>query len=82
MTLFDTRTALEGCHAPGSGHTAGRPKAESKLTAGEKELRAKQKWQLDCKEDEHPGAPRKGAQHLSKTGARPVIKVRKQMNTR
>ena len=42
-----------------------RPKADSKLTPSEKEFRAKREKQLENWKKEHPGSPRKAAQHLS-----------------
>ena len=53
-------------HAQGSC----RPKAESKLTAGEKTFRAKRKRQLDKWKAEHPKSPLKAAQHLRKPAAK------------
>jgi hypothetical protein len=47
-----------------------RPKAESKLTASEKQFRAKRKKQLADWKAKHPGSPKKAAQHLSKPGAK------------
>jgi hypothetical protein len=49
-------------HAQGSC----RPEPESKLTAADKKFGAKRKRQLDEWQREHPGSPRKAAQHLSK----------------
>ncbi len=46
------------------------PKAESKLTAGEKKFRAQRKRQLDDWQEKHPGVSRTAAQHLSKPGAK------------
>jgi hypothetical protein len=43
-----------------------RPKAESKLTAGEKEFREKRERQLAAWKKDHPGSSRKAAQHLHK----------------
>lgn len=42
-----------------------RPKAESKSTPSEKQFKAKRKRQLDKWQKEHPGSPRKAAQHIS-----------------
>jgi hypothetical protein len=49
-------------HAQGSC----RPGAESKLTPKGKKVRAARKRQLDKWQKEHPGSPRKAAQHLPK----------------
>jgi hypothetical protein len=46
-----------------------RPKAESKLSAGEKEFREKRKQQLAGWKKKHPGSPKKAAQHLRKPAA-------------
>jgi hypothetical protein len=43
-----------------------RPKAESKLTASQKEFRGKRAKQLAEWKKEHPGGPTKAAQHLHK----------------
>ena len=43
-----------------------RPKAESKLTANEKEFRKKREHQLADWKKKHPGSPKKAAQHLPK----------------
>ena len=45
-----------------------RPKAESKLSGNEKGFRAKRKKQLDSWKAEHPGSPKKAAQHLHAPG--------------
>jgi len=45
-----------------------RPKAESKMSGGEKSFRAKRKKQLDSWNAEHPGSPKKAAQHLHAPG--------------
>jgi len=45
-----------------------RPKAESKMSRGEKSFRAKRKKQLDGWKAEHPGSPKKAAQHLHAPG--------------
>ena len=47
-----------------------RTKAESKLTDSEKEFRAKRKKQLSKWKAEHPGSPKKAAQHLHAPGAK------------
>lgn len=47
-----------------------KPKADSKLSASEKTFRAKRKRQLNRWQKEHPAAPRKAAQHLSKPGVK------------
>lgn len=47
-----------------------RPKAASKLTASEKEFRTERKHQLDQWKKNHPGSPKKAAQHLSKPKAK------------
>lgn len=47
-----------------------RPKAESKLTASEKEFRAKRRKQLDKWQAEHPKTRRSASQHLSAPGAK------------
>jgi hypothetical protein len=47
-----------------------RPKAESKLSADEKKVRASRKKQLDDWKREHPGKSAKAAQHLSAPNAR------------
>jgi hypothetical protein len=54
-----------------------RPKAESKLTAGETKFRAKRKRQLDEWKSEHPKSPRKSAQHLSAPKAKKKTTARK-----
>jgi len=46
-----------------------RPKAESKLSGGEKEFREKRKQQLAEWKKKHPGSPKKAAQHLRKPAA-------------
>ena len=53
-------------------HTQGscRPKAESKLTDSENDFRAKRKKQLSKWQAEHPGSPKKAAQHLHAPGAK------------
>lgn len=43
-----------------------RKKAESKSTPTEKKFVAKRKKQVDNWQKEHPGSPRKAAQHLKK----------------
>ena len=45
-----------------------RPKAESKMSGNEKGFRAKRKKQLDTWKAEHPGSPKKAAQHLHAPG--------------
>lgn len=45
-----------------------RPKAESKISSSEKKFRSQRKRQLDKWQEEHPGARRSAAQHLSKPG--------------
>jgi hypothetical protein len=45
-----------------------RPKAESKMSGDEKGFRAKRKKQLDSWKAEHPGSPKKAAQHLHAPG--------------
>ncbi len=47
-----------------------RPKAKSKLRAGEKEFRGKREKQLDRWQSEHPKARRSAAQHLHAPGAK------------
>jgi hypothetical protein len=47
-----------------------RPKAESKLTEGEKNFRAKRKRQLKKWQADHPGTRKSAAQHLSAPGAK------------
>lgn len=42
-----------------------RPKAESKLSGSEEKFRGKRKKQLDNWKKQHPGSPKKAAQHLS-----------------
>jgi hypothetical protein len=51
---------------PQHGEGSCRPKPESELTASEEAFRAKRKHQLDEWQKDHPGAPRKAAQHLKK----------------
>ena len=53
-------------HAQGSC----KPKAESKLTPAEKAFRTKRRKQLDEWKADHPGSPKKAAQHLSAPGAK------------
>jgi len=57
-------------------HTQGscRPKAESKLTDSEKKFRAKRKKQLAEWKADHPGSPKKAAQHLRAPGAKKASK--------
>jgi hypothetical protein len=45
-----------------------KPKADSKMSGGEKGFRAKRKKQLDSWKAEHPGSPTKAAQHLHAPG--------------
>jgi hypothetical protein len=45
-----------------------RPKAGSKMSGGEKKFRAKRKKQLENWKAEHPGSPRRAAQHLHAPG--------------
>ncbi|MFL6452235.1 MAG: hypothetical protein ACJ746_31905 [Bryobacteraceae bacterium] len=45
-----------------------RPKAESKLSGSEKDFRGKRKKQLESWKVEHPGSPKKAAQHLHAPG--------------
>jgi hypothetical protein len=47
-----------------------RPEPESELSPSEKKFRAQRKRQLDHWQSEHPGSPRKAAQHLPKPGAK------------
>ena len=47
-----------------------RPKAESKLTEGDKEFRGKRAKQLSEWKKKHPGSPKKAAQHLRKPAAK------------
>ncbi|MFN7998632.1 MAG: hypothetical protein U0Q18_33725 [Bryobacteraceae bacterium] len=47
-----------------------RPKAESKLTVSEKEFREQRERQLAEWKKDHPGSPRKAAQHLRKPGTK------------
>jgi hypothetical protein len=54
-----------------------RPKAESKLSEGEKEFRGKRASQLAEWKKEHPGSPTKAAQHLSKPGAKKTAPKKK-----
>jgi len=51
-----------------------RPKAESKLTAGESEFRGKRAKQLTEWKKQHPGSSTKAAQHLHKPKAKSVTK--------
>ena len=44
-------------------------KPESKIAPAEKKFTAKRKRQLDEWQREHPGSPRKAAQHLSAPGS-------------
>lgn len=45
-----------------------RPKAQSKMSGGEKSFRAKRKKQLATWKTEHPESPKKAAQHLHAPG--------------
>jgi hypothetical protein len=54
-----------------------RPKAESKLSAGEKEFRSKRKRQIADWKRDHPGSPKKAAQHLHKPGTKPKPAAKK-----
>ncbi len=45
-----------------------KPKAKSKMSGGEKNFRSKRKKQLDSWKAEHPGSPKKAAQHLHAPG--------------
>ncbi len=60
-----------------------RPKADSKTSGGEKKFRAKRKKQLDSWKAEHPGSPKKAAQHLhapgqkTKSGAKKTATAKK-----
>jgi hypothetical protein len=53
-----------------------RKKAESKTTPTEKAFQQKRKAQLDRWEREHPGSPRKAAQHLRAPRKRKAVKKR------
>ncbi len=60
-----------------------KPEAESKLTPAGKKVRAARERQLDQWQKEHPGSPKRAAQHLAKPGTakkavkkRPVVKKR------
>ena len=65
---------------PGKKNSQGscRPKPESKLTAEEKKFRTKRKKQLHQWKVQHPGAPKRAAQHL---GAPTAGKSRKKKTT-
>lgn len=54
-----------------------RPKAESKMTAKQKEFRGKRAKQIEEWKEAHPGSPSKAAQHLRKPGtkSKPVKKA-------
>ena len=54
-----------------------RPKAESKMSGGEKSFRAKRKKQLDSWKAEHPGSPKKAAQHLHAPGQKTKTAAKK-----
>ena len=54
-----------------------RPKAESKMSEGEKSFRAKRKKQLDSWKAEHLGSPKKGAQHLRAPGQKTKTAAKK-----
>ena len=54
-----------------------RPKAESKLKPSEQSFRNKRKKQLSKWEKEHPGSPRKAAQHLSAPGKKKTASKKK-----
>ena len=47
-----------------------RPKAESKLSSGEKTFRKKRRKQLDKWEEQHPNTRKSASQHLSAPGAK------------
>ena len=51
-----------------------KPKAEAKLSSNEKSFRTKRDPQLDKWQKDHPGSPRKAAQHLHSPGAAPAKK--------
>ncbi len=51
-----------------------RPEPESKLTPAGKKVRAQRKKQLDQWQAEHPGTPRKTAQHLQQPKAAKTAK--------
>jgi hypothetical protein len=54
-----------------------RPKAESKLSAGEKEFRGKREKQLAEWKKAHPGSPKRAAQHLHKPGTKSKTSAKK-----
>jgi hypothetical protein len=47
-----------------------RPTAKSKLSTGEKKFRSERAKQLGEWKKEHPGSPKKAAQHLHKPGTK------------
>jgi hypothetical protein len=54
-----------------------RPKAQSKMSGGEKGFRAKRKKQLETWKAEHPGSPKKAAQHLHAPGQKTKTAAKK-----
>ena len=56
-----------------------RPKAVSKLTAGEKEFRGKRAKQLSEWKKQHPGSPTKAAQHLRNPETKSKTAVKKSL---
>jgi hypothetical protein len=54
-----------------------RPKAESKMSGGEKSFRGKRKKQLETWKAEHPGSPKKAAQHLHAPGKKTKTAAKK-----
>lgn len=59
-----------------------RPKADSQMTGGEKNFRAKRKRQIDAWQKDHPDSPRKSAQHVSAPGTRKQAATKKKMGTK
>lgn len=51
-----------------------RPKAKKKLSSGEKKFRSVREKQLSRWKAEHPGSPKKAAQHLHKPGTKRTSK--------
>jgi hypothetical protein len=54
-----------------------RPKAKSKLKAGEKKFQAKRRKQLDKWEAEHPHTRKSASQHLHKPGTKATRAAKK-----
>ena len=54
-----------------------RPKAKSKLKAGEKKFRAKRRKQLDKWQAEHPHTRKSASQHLRTPGTRKKLTKRR-----